>query len=252
MYLKIQYYGSILDAKYAPYVDKLEAKRIVKEICGEDIEVAPIIKILNKIPDDLCDTDLNTDWLIKSAHGSRWNIDPIAFAETVRDTATKQNIQITKELVLRVAKKQLHAWNKTYALGIENQYKSIVPRFFIEQKITDHEHGITGRANTYSVRCIHGDPISFHTNRNDTYNAWLLPTWKLIIKDLGENVLPPNQAKRIITLAKKLAKPFEFVRVDFYIDNQDKLYFSEYTFTPNAGKQFYTDAIERKLGALWT
>lgn len=33
MYEKIEYYGSILTKEYSEYVDKIEAKRIVKKIC---------------------------------------------------------------------------------------------------------------------------------------------------------------------------------------------------------------------------
>ena len=52
--------------------------------------------------------------------------------------------------------------------------------------------------------------------------------------------------------AEILSKPFEFVRIDFFIDRKNDIYFSEFTFTPLGGKKYYSDEIELKLGKLWT
>lgn len=43
LYKKIAYYGRTLNELYAPYVNKLTAKQIVKDMCGDMIQVAPII-----------------------------------------------------------------------------------------------------------------------------------------------------------------------------------------------------------------
>ena len=48
-----------------------------------------------------------------------------------------------------------------------------------------------------------------------------------------------------------LSAPFEFVRMDFYIDIEDKIYLSEYTFTPAAGFQYYSCKVEKELGKIW-
>ena len=55
----------------------------------------------------------------------------------------------------------------------------------------------------------------------------------------------------MIELSKLLSMPFEFVRIDFYISADSDIYFSEFTFTPSAGYQLYSDQIEEKFGALW-
>ena len=44
----------------------------------------------------------------------------------------------------------------------------------------------------------------------------------------------PKCFDKLIDCAKKLSKPFPFVRADFYIVN-DKVYFGELTFTPSGG-----------------
>ena len=70
---KVGYYKKHLTEEHSIYVDKLESKRIVKEILGDDIEVPNVIKILND-PNDLSLEDLKKNTVIKATHGSGWNI----------------------------------------------------------------------------------------------------------------------------------------------------------------------------------
>jgi hypothetical protein len=233
MYMKIAYYGEHLTGAYGPYVDKLEAKKIFKQECGDLIHVANVIRILSG-PEDLTEADLNPTYLIKATHGSGWNID---IAKT--------------PMSLEAAKQLLRKWNTIYAPGVEKQYGELTPRFFIEQKINDAEHGITGNANTFTIRCVKGTAFSFHLKRHGKYNIWLVPSWQLVIKEISSHDNIHNEYNTMIELAEKLAAPFEFVRIDFYLDNEGRIYFSEYTFTPNGGKQFYPMELERHLGKLW-
>jgi hypothetical protein len=233
LYQKIKYYAKQLDESYGPYVDKIEAKRIVKEICGNDIEVAPIVRIL-KGPKDLQKTDMTPDCLIKAAHGSGWNIDIVK---------TTMRVEQAREM--------LESWNRIYSPGVENQYGKIQPRFYTEKKVNDYEHGITGLANTFSVRCIRGKAISFHIKRKDKFNAWILPSWQIVVQGISKSIKIPKESAKMIELAEKLANPFEFVRIDFYLDKKKRIFFSEYTFTPNGGNQFYPMPIEVELGSLW-
>lgn len=75
LYKKVAIYQKYLGPLHAPFVDKLTAKKIVKSICGDEIEVARVVRILQS-PQDLRDSDLQPNYLIKAAHGSKWNIDP--------------------------------------------------------------------------------------------------------------------------------------------------------------------------------
>jgi hypothetical protein len=65
-----------LNAQHAPYVDKLEAKRIVEETFSktcDKIKVAKVIRVLES-PEDLRESDLDPKHIIKATHGSGWNI----------------------------------------------------------------------------------------------------------------------------------------------------------------------------------
>ena len=55
----------------------------------------------------------------------------------------------------------------------------------------------------------------------------------------------------MLNIVRELSKIFEFVRIDLYISKDDKIYFSEFTFTPNGGTKFFNNDLELKYGLLW-
>lgn len=231
MYQKIEYYGSILTKEYAKYVDKIEAKIIVKELCGDDIEVAKVIKVL-KHPYDILEDDLDSRYIIKSAHGSGWNID------------------INNKVKLDEIIRKLHSWNKEYGGNREKQYNYIKPRFFIEEKINDAILGYTGEALVYMIRCIHSNPISIGVKHKKVQNSYDIE-WNLKNSNIQFDIPKPKCLSVLLNMCKKLSANFEFVRLDFYIGKDDIIYFSEFTFTPNGGFSVFDRDIEIEQGMLW-
>ena len=60
----------------------------------------------------------------------------------------------------------------------------------------------------------------------------------------------PKTLEKMLEYAEILAKPFPFVRVDFY-EVDGKIYFGELTFTPTGClATYYTDEAQLKLGEL--
>jgi hypothetical protein len=232
LYKKIAYYGTTLNEKYAPYVNKLTAKQIVKEMCGDKISIAPIVRILSG-PHDIHPSDMNTQHIIKSIHGSGSNIS-IEPSTTVSECIQK-----------------LIKWNVPY-IGIqwgENQYKTIKPGFFIEEKVADVNGVKTGSADVYMFRCIKGRPITIGVKRGTIQNSYDIH-WNLIA-DKKIEIERPEALDKMIELATILSAPFEFVRIDFYLSVNSTIYFSEFTFTPAAGHKLYSNQLENKFGALW-
>ena len=225
MYKKIQHYSTQLDGRFAPYVDKIEAKKIVKNICGDDISVAPIIRILDS-PVDFSESDINANNMVKTSHGSGWNIN--------MNSAT--NVDNVKFMLQR--------WNRAYSIT-ERQYTYIKPRFFIEEKV----NGPTGNADVYMFRCIHGQPVSIGLKRGNIQNSYDI-NWNPVAVVQIKNVEKPVHLDNMLSLAVRLSSPFEFVRIDFYYV-EGVIYFSEYTFTPAAGAQVFPMNIEEELGAMW-
>jgi hypothetical protein len=226
LFEKIQIYKTHLDKRFAPFVDKLHVKESVKGIC----EVAKLIRILDS-PDDIYQEDLQTDWIIKATHGSGWNI------------------PITSTTTLEEVKKKLHSWNKIYIGSDEKHYQFIKPRFFIEEKIEDAYVGKTGQAVVFMFRCIHGKVVTIGVKKGDEQNMYWIDG-RCIAKAFPF-VIPFHRIEEMKTIAEKLAKPFEFVRMDFYLGVKGDIYLSEYTFSPAGGQPIYPRPIEKELGALW-
>jgi hypothetical protein len=225
MYKKIQYYSTQLDERFAPYVDKIEAKQIVKNICGDDISVAPIIRILDN-PTDFSADDINVNNMVKASHGSGWNIN------------------INNNTNVNYVQTMLQSWNKPYS-NTERQYTYIKPRFFIEQKV----NGPAGNADVFMFRCIHGEPISIGVKRGGIQNSYDIH-WNPLASIQIANLAKPVHLDKMLILAKLLSSPFEFVRIDFYYVG-GIIYFSEFTFTPAAGAQFFPMVLEERFGSMW-
>jgi len=236
-----------LNEKFSPFVDKITAKDIVKSICGDKIEVCNIIRILDG-PDDIKDEDLQPGRMIKASHGCGWNIHDL-------HKKTKEKIS-----------QQLHQWNKKFNPESEKQYAGIEPRFFIEECLEDRFCSKTNNAIPYKLFCIHGLPMymgiynplhskefKFYKINSENNPEILIDNGLSYIND--EFWKSENMGNRIIELAKLLSAPFEQVRMDFYIGSNNKIYLSEYTFTPCAGGRssifIGTDEVEIKMGKAW-
>ena len=235
-YEKIRLYAGTLTEEHARYTDKLTAKELAKSQCPE-IEIPKVVRVLSDHK-DLRSSDINPDHILKSAHASKWNND-------FKDNPNLGEIN-----------NKLLAWNKKYKEGsFEKHYSFIEPRFFIEEKIQDRLLGKTGKAIAYMIRCIDGVPISIGAARGARQTSYDLQ-WNKIshcpITGLNVTIEKPHDLGNILDYASKLAQPFEFVRIDLYL-SPDKIYFSEYTFTPAGGYVSFTGnvALEKQLGALW-
>jgi len=228
---KIYYYASQLDHNYAKYVDKIEAKNIVKGLVGDDIKLAPVRKYMKNY-DDLCYEDIQENCIIKTSHASGWNV-------VVNDKKDVSDII-----------KKLETFNRRFIHPHEKQYSYIEPRFYIEEIIDDKYFGKNGNAIVYMIRCIYGKPICVNIKLDQKQNYYDLNWEPFYIQELPDYDKPKN-LDLMIQLAEKLSSKFEFVRIDFYIDSNDDIYFSEFTFTPNAGSQVFTDDLEMSLAKDW-
>jgi len=232
LFQKIEYYKTVITEDYADYVDKIEAKAIVSRMTDNTVQCAKIIRILND-PNDITEADLNPNHMIKSSHGCGWNIN------------------ITETTKIDTVKKFLNIWNTHYIGNNEPHYKFIRPRFFIEEKIIDAALGQTANAIVYLIRCIRGKPFVIGVRTQKGQNTYDMD-WKPIKPIEDPAIEKPKQLNAMLDAAKQLSAPFEFVRVDFYIGQDDNLYFSEFTFTPSGGNPFYSRKDEHFFGKLWT
>lgn len=97
----------------------------------------------------------------------------------------------------------------------------------------------------YCFRSIPKIILIKNKNKENFYSIDFNP-----IRELEFDYEKPEEFDTIVKLAHKLSLPFEFVRIDFYI-GIDGIYFSEFTFTPKAGNQNFSDENELELGKYW-
>jgi hypothetical protein len=110
--------------------------------------------------------------------------------------------------------------------------------------------GKTANAIVYLIRCIRGKPFAIGVRAKRGQNSYDL-NWNPIKRIQVQNIEKPKQFEKMLEIAERLSKPFEFVRIDLYIGKDDVIYFSEFTFTPSGGNRFYSMEREKEFGKLW-
>ena len=224
---------------YTTLADKYEVRSFVKERIGE--------KYLNDIYgvyDDVKDIDIETlpdEFVMKTNHGCATNV--LCFDK--------------KELDWRHEKFKLKNWMKInyFYFDYEYQYKNIKPKIICERLMKDEINKVVV---DYKFYCFNGEPLFMGIDFDR------LEEHKRNIYDMNFNLLPfsidynfsdrkiekPQCFEEMIELARKLSKDFNFVRVDFYEEN-NKVVFGELTFTPVAGfLKFNPIELDAKFGEM--
>jgi hypothetical protein len=216
---------SINNHQTNPYLHKLLSLQIVKEKCP-DLNLPVIQKVFIKVS-DVVESDICTNHIIKLSHGSG-------------------NVLVLNDLMkLHDIHEKLIEWKQ-----------SPLSLFYIEESICDYYTKDIGNAYTFQVKCIHGKPFAIDIKYKHLFKSYdllwkELPLFIDIKRQLTTTVKKPPFLTKIIDYAKKLAKGFEFMRVDFFIDNACNVYFNEFDFIPNGGHMYYTPELEKKFGKLW-
>lgn len=154
-----------------------------------------------------------------------------------------------KKLDIAETEKKLNKWmkDKSYLNFSEMQYAKAPKKIIVEQYLKPENGELPA---DYKVYCFNGVPMAIlymcDRGSNDMTAAFFDENWQFLsetgksgYKKFDKEIKAPSCLKEMIEVSKKLSKPFEFVRMDYYIIN-DKLYFGEMTFTP-AGCMFASE-----------
>lgn len=206
------------------YADKYEVRDFVRQTIG-DKYLVPLIGVWENV-DDVDFDSLPDRFVLKATHGSGWNI-------IVKD---KKSIDIGE------VKKKLDFWlNCVYSFcaGLDLHYKDIKPRIIAEEYLENHG----GDLHDYKVWCFNGKAhfVQYITDRSKGFKVayydlnWNKLPFVRIHRQYEGEVEKPSNLDEMIWAAEKLAKQFNYVRVDFYrLDNGD-IKFGELIFTPGSG-----------------
>lgn len=149
-----------------------------------------------------------------------------------------------------------------YLVSREWQYKNIEPRIIVEKLLQDKKGGIPF---DYKLHCFNGKvrmiSVDMGRGTNQHFRNWYNTNWERekfkwsSPKENGKSTDPSNEdidkpesLKEMIRLSEILAKPFKYVRIDWY-DVDGKLYFGEITFHHDGGfRPIIPEIWDRKLG----
>lgn len=206
--------------EYTQMVDKVEAKKYVANIIGEEY-IIPTLAVYERA-EDINFNALPNQFVLKCTHDSGGIV-------VCRDKS-----KLDREGAVRKLAHGLKV--KYYYQNREWPYKNVKPRIIAEQYMEDEN----GELEDYKIFCFDGEPKvmfiatdRFHKKEETKFDFY----------DMKFNHLPflnghPNATRRIEKpqgfenmklLAAKLSKGMPQVRVDFY-DVKRKIYFGELTF----------------------
>ena len=221
--------------------DKYAVRDYLKEI-GCDYLLNDIIHVYDKVSQINID-ELPDSFVLKAAHGSGQNI----------IVKNKNKINWLKAKIMMWMWMHQHiAWS-----GREWVYEKM-PRHIVAEKYLQDD---SGGLKDYKFFCFNGKPrfmqlevgrFTKHNTRNFYDMDWhLLPFGKEICHNPDIAVEVPDKFEEMKTIAERLAKPFQFVRIDLY-EVKNKIFFGEFTFFPAGGApDFVPDEYDAIVGDMW-
>jgi len=234
-WLKLNYQNPLITT----CCDKFAVKGYVKEVLGADGYTVPTIASWENVNDIDFDA-LPEKFVLKVNWASGYNI-------IVKDKS-KLDIDETK----RKLSQWMQPWNNAYYVNFNWGYKDMKPVIYAEKYIEQMD----GQMYDYKFLCYNGEPKNLFVVANRFENM------ELNFYDMEWNLLPfirkyPNSKKplqkpksfdKMVEIARKLAKPFPFVRIDFY-EIGEQVLLGEMTFYPGGGLEPFTPVEwDYKLG----
>ena len=215
--------------EYSRMVDKIEAKKYVAEIIGEEY-IIPNLGVWDRAEDIDFDS-LPDQFVIKCNHDSHGVV-------VCKDKSSLDFSAVKEKLAGRLKV-------NGYWYAREWPYKAVRPRILAEEYLSDSDDGQD--LNDYKFYCFGdyvdsvmmciergtGNPKFYFFDRD-----WKLKRYNKRGKEAPEGFTlpkPPNM-DRMFEIAEKLAKAVNapFLRVDLY-NVQGKIYFGELTLYPSGG-----------------
>lgn len=214
------------NSAYIQMVDKYAVKEYIAQKIGEEY-VIPTLGVYETF-DEIAFEKLPDQFVLKCTHDS-------GSVVICRDKKNFNMIKV-KEVLQSKLKRNL------YWMGREWPYKNVRPRIIAEMFMKDKA---AEDLIDFKFYCFHGEPKFLYvsaglenhaTARISFYNLDLSEAvfQRSDFKHFAQLPKIPTHYQEMIDVARKLSEGIPFVRIDLYEINE-KVYFSEFTFTPSAG-----------------
>lgn len=217
--------------QYTNLVDKIEAKKIVGKVIGEEY-IIPTLEICDSF-DEIDWKKLPNRFIIKCNHNSGGVIVVNDKKDLDKDSLRTHFNKLLKK--------------NYYYNGREYPYKNIKPKIMIEENIQNAN--TKKQIDDYKLMCFNGKvKCSFVCSNRDSKEGlcvnfydedWNPMPFERHYPKNKQEFPKPKEYNKMVELAEKLSKNIPFVRVDFYVVN-DKIYFGELTFYPGSGMEEFT------------
>jgi len=236
-WLKLYYHNPLMTV----CADKYKVREYVSEKIGAEYLV-PLLGAYDS-PNEIDFESLPNQFVLKVNWGSGQNV-------VCKDKS---------QLDCKSAKTKLVRWLKPssnhYFHAFEWGYKNINPKIVCEKYISALERC----PRVYKIMCFDGEPkivqLVFNDKQtNETINYydvdWQLLPFRQNFANNPVKIEKPSRLMEMFEMARKLSKPFPFVRTDFF-EVEDAVLFSEMTFYSDSGlADFHPSEWDLKLGNL--
>lgn len=207
--------------RYTNLVDKIEAKRLIGEIIGNQY-IVPLYGVWERA-EDIDFSILPDKYVLKCNHDQGSVI-------VISDSNKVNNTEIISFFKSRLKK-------RVYTACREYAYKGIKPKVFAEEYLGE-------AICDYKFYCFNGEPKFLYVSQGIEREG----TLKIDFFDMEWNPMPfyrtdhlrlgtmpcPTHFDEMKEIARKLSKGTKFVRIDLF-EEKGKVYFSEFTLLPASG-----------------
>ncbi len=226
--------------------DKYEVRSYLKNLLDKEEADKLLIPLLyvTEDPNDISFENLPEKYVIKPNHGSRMHL------------IIKNNKEVSPSRIIKLCKLWLK--NNYGFYTHEWAYKDIKRKIVVE-KLLETKNG--NLPLDYKFFCFHAEckVIRAALNRFGETNLsgyfdkeWnVLPVCRPGYQSVNTNFDKPVNLDKMIQIAEKISKDFDFVRVDLYNCDGD-IYFGEFTHYPTSGlARFEPAGFDYTLGDYW-
>ena len=217
--------------------DKLQMKVEVAKLCPE-IKIPAVLWTGDDL-NELADLQLPERWVLKPNHRSGYV--HLREGRPDVDALKAESVGWLDEL--------------NYARFGEWAYGQAKRTFFIEEALGDNGQPPPDyKFYVFDgvVRLIQVDHDRYGNHSRNHYTADWEPVDLKVGNSTAEVEPPPEALPRLLDFASRIGKPFDFMRVDLYLWNDD-IYFGEVTPYPASGRSLYEPAsLDALMGSYWT
>lgn len=229
------------DARYARLSDKLLVRDYVSEKIGEHY-LAELYDHVSLV-EDLDLESLPRSFVVKGRHN--WGTTMLIDNKYEHDWDVLRD---QFEVALQTA------FNRTL---YEYWYDDIPPGLIVEERLRDDNYFVP---LDIKLLVFHGEVKLiqvFHDRMGALHQRHYTPTWEPLVvgrsgSRMAKPIEKPKQLDELIRTAETLGKGFDFVRVDLYAPNDERVVFGEMTFAPASGRSpFVPTSFDWELGSYW-